>query len=192
MVSATFLSLTACFPYIMHANSRFCWCRCFSHQFPNYHQHPRSSFAVQSIMNADESGPVPVKGELVSTYEKDVVDVDYQSDTEDQELLRTDMPLESDKGYAYLKRWAKRKICSFCNDDDTSGQYGGFIGPFRIATVNRRGEEKKRTFWVHDACARYSPEVFATKENEWYNVTAALRRGRGMVKFFYSTMCSYS
>ncbi|RUS18774.1 hypothetical protein BC937DRAFT_88346 [Endogone sp. FLAS-F59071] len=153
---------------------------CFSHQFPDYHQHPRSSFAVQSIMNADESGPVPVKGELVSTYEKDVVDVDYQSDTEDQELLRTDMPLESDKGYAYLKRWAKRKICSFCNDDDTSGQYGGFIGPFRIATVNRRGEEKKRTFWVHDACARYSPEVFVTKENEWYNVTAALRRGRGM------------
>ncbi|RUP51248.1 hypothetical protein BC936DRAFT_149251, partial [Jimgerdemannia flammicorona] len=153
---------------------------CFSHQFPEYHHHPRSSFAVQSIMNTDELGPVPVKGELVSTYEKDVVDVDYQSDTEDQELLRADMPLDSDKGYAYLKRWSKRKICSFCNDDDTSGQYGGFIGPFVIATMNRRGEEKKRSFWVHDACARYSPEVFVTKEDEWYNVTAALRRGRGM------------
>ncbi|RCH85744.1 hypothetical protein CU098_000026, partial [Rhizopus stolonifer] len=77
--------------------------------------------------------------------------------------------------------WRRRKVCAFCNDDDdNSEELGQFIGPFIISTFNKNGVEKKRSFWAHDACARYSPEVFCTPEGKWYNVTLALRRGRGM------------
>lgn len=85
------------------------------------------------------------------------------------------------EGYKFLKRWQRRKVCAFCNDDDdTSEELGQFIGPFIIATYNKNGVERKRQFWAHDSCARYSPEVFCTPEGKWYNVTLALRRGRGM------------
>lgn len=96
------------------------------------------------------------------------------------------VPIETDQGYKYLKRWRRRKVCAFCNDDDdTSEELGQFIGPFVIATFNKNGAEKKRSFWAHDACARYSPEVFCTPEGKWYNVTLALRRGRGMVNYYF-------
>lgn len=98
-----------------------------------------------------------------------------------------DVPIDTDEGYKYLKRWRRRKVCAFCNDDDdTSDDLGQFIGPFVIATFNKNGVEKKRSFWAHDSCARYSPEVFCTPEGKWYNVTLALRRGRGMVKYTFS------
>jgi hypothetical protein len=99
-------------------------------------------------------------------------------------IFSGDVPIDTDQGYKYLKRWRRRKVCAFCNDDDdTSEELGQFIGPFVIATFNKNGVEKKRSFWAHDACARYSPEVFCTPEGKWYNVTLALRRGRGMVKY---------
>lgn len=101
-------------------------------------------------------------------------------DPED-ECLSSAAPIESDEGYKYLSQWKKRKICALCNDDDITPDLGGFIGPFIIETYNKRGEEKRKTFWIHDACGRYSPEVVVTKENKWYNVTIALRRGRGVV-----------
>jgi hypothetical protein len=102
-----------------------------------------------------------------------------------------------DQGYKYLKRWQRRKVCAFCNDDDdTSEDLGKFIGPFVITSINKNGALKKRSFWVHDACARHSPEVFCTPEGKWYNVTLALRRGRGVVRgtfeegifFFFSNL----
>lgn len=112
-----------------------------------------------------------------------------QNDTENSsfdasKIFTGNIPIDTDQGYKYLKRWKRRKLCAFCNDDDdTSEELGQFIGPFVIATFNKNGVEKKRSFWAHDSCARYSPEVFCTPEGKWYNVTLALRRGRGMVKF---------
>ncbi|KAG0171140.1 hypothetical protein DFQ30_001412 [Apophysomyces sp. BC1015] len=173
--------------------------RCFDQNFPFWHQHPRSSFAVQAVIDA-ELGPMPIKGELVTVWEEDVIDnvpattgTADDDDDDDDEKDEGDMPgtveasqvfsgiMEADQGYKYLKRWQRRKVCAFCNDDDdTSVELGKFIGPFVIATFNKNGVEKKRSFWAHYACAKYSPEVFCTPEGKWYNVTLALRRGRGM------------
>ncbi|KAL0083611.1 hypothetical protein J3Q64DRAFT_1138071 [Phycomyces blakesleeanus] len=140
-------------------------------------------------------GPMPIKGELVTVWEEDILEEipdDTQDDLNDpddmfsgtmeaSEVFSGVAPLDEDQGYKFLKRWQRRKVCAFCNDDDdTSTELGKFIGPFVITSFNKNGTEKKRSFWAHDACARYSPEVFCTSEGKWYNVTIALRRGRGM------------
>ncbi|KAI9265087.1 hypothetical protein BDA99DRAFT_507676 [Phascolomyces articulosus] len=190
--------------------------RCFDQNFPFWHHHPRSSFAVQAVINS-EIGPMPIKGELVTVWEEDILDditnknntnnstnaegegpqdenrqEGERNGTQQQEpqheieeaskVFTGAAPIETaEQGYKYLKRWQRRKVCAFCNDDDdTSSELGQFIGPFVIATYNKNGVERKRQFWAHDACARYSPEVFCTPEGKWYNVTLALRRGRGM------------
>ncbi|KAI7883175.1 hypothetical protein K492DRAFT_235544 [Lichtheimia hyalospora FSU 10163] len=178
---------------------------CFDQQFPFWHEHPRSSFAVQAVIDA-EAGPMPIKGELVTVWEEDVIEdpcaiaADTNAEGGDMTTTKATTSKQADhveeasqvftgssaidtaeQGYKYLKRWQRRKVCAFCNDDDdTSEDLGKFIGPFVIATFNKNGVERKRQFWVHDACARYSPEVFCTPEGKWYNVTLALRRGRGM------------
>ncbi|CEG77422.1 hypothetical protein RMATCC62417_12176 [Rhizopus microsporus] len=155
--------------------------RCFDQNFPFWHEHPRSSFAIQAVIDA-EAGPRPIKGELVTVWEEDVLEEEHQQEEQDASSIFTgETAIEGDQGYKFLKRWKRRKVCAFCNDDDdTSEDLGSFIGPFIIATYNKNGVEKKRSFWAHDACARYSPEVFCTPEGKWYNVTLALRRGRGM------------
>ncbi|KAI9255496.1 hypothetical protein BY458DRAFT_520176 [Sporodiniella umbellata] len=155
--------------------------RCFDQNFPFWHEHPRSSFAIQAVIDA-ESGPRPIKGELVTVWEEDVLEEEQQQEEVSASSIFTgEVPIDSDQGYKFLKRWKRRKVCAFCNDDDdTSKDLGQFIGPFVIATYNKNGVEKKRSFWAHDSCARYSPEVFCTPEGKWYNVTLALRRGRGM------------
>lgn len=152
--------------------------RCFAHQFPNYHEHPRCSFAVQSVID-DEAIKMSSKGEVVKTFERDVFDTTYKEPEFD--ITSDKMPLDTDMGYLYLQAWNMRKICGFCNDDDTN-QLGGFIAPYPFVsnTYTRHGE-KQKTFWSHYACAKYSPEVFFTKSNEWYNVTLAWKRGRSMV-----------
>ncbi|KAI8342076.1 hypothetical protein BC941DRAFT_415299 [Chlamydoabsidia padenii] len=234
------------------ANSFDLCLQCFDHNFPFWHEHPRSSFAVQSVIDTD-IGPRPIKGELVTVWEEDVMgdedsmqaptnvltsDILFgnQEATVDQttssaapltpistppttmitapltstptipspessstnllplsptktgsttleasQIFSGQTSIGSDQGYKYLKRWQRRKVCSFCNDDDdTSEDLGKFIGPFVITSFNKNGTEKKRSFWVHDACARHSPEVFCTPEGKWYNVTLALRRGRAV------------
>ncbi|KAG0790427.1 hypothetical protein G6F21_005814 [Rhizopus arrhizus] len=169
-------------PSIGHDYRSFELClRCFDQNFPFWHEHPRSSFAIQAVIDA-EIGPRPIKGELVTVWEEDVLEEEpLQEDTNASNIFTGEIPIDSDQGYKYLKRWKRRKVCAFCNDDDdTSEELGQFIGPFVIATYNKNGVEKKRSFWAHDACARYSPEVFCTPEGKWYNVTLALRRGRGM------------
>lgn len=139
---------------------------------------------------------MPIKGELVTVWEEDVI-MDETNNNNDEEgegepaagtieasqvFSGTDAIVTAEEGYKFLKRWQRRKVCAFCNDDDdTSDELGKFIGPFLIATYNKNGVERKRQFWAHYACARYSPEVFCTPEGKWYNVTLALRRGRGMV-----------
>lgn len=96
-----------------------------------------------------------------------------------------DIAAHDKHGYLFLQKWSNRKICAFCNDDDDSSQeLGSFVGPF-VSITTKLGQEKKRTFWVHDACARYSPEVrFSAVDGKWYNVTRALKRGRSMVSWY--------
>jgi SAM-dependent methyltransferase len=65
--------------------------------------------------------------------------------------------------------------CAFCQD--TSEDYSPFISlqPFIV-------ESKKsvQRYWAHDACARFSPEVYVSPEGDWYNVSRALSRGKNI------------
>ncbi|OBZ81845.1 hypothetical protein A0J61_10106 [Choanephora cucurbitarum] len=200
--------------------------RCFDQSFPFWHEHPRSGFAVQSVIDS-AVGPRPIKGELVTIWEEDILDTSVSNEersksttailnteaetrnlpvengspienspntellngkengietaTDASQVFKGNTAIQIDQGYKLLKKWRSRKVCAFCNDDeDNSEELGQFIGPFIISTFNKNGTEKKRSFWAHDSCARYSPEVFCTPEGKWYNVTLALRRGRGM------------
>lgn len=47
--------------------------RCFDQNFPFWHDHPRSSFAVQAVIDT-EIGPRPIKGELVTVWEEDILE----------------------------------------------------------------------------------------------------------------------
>jgi hypothetical protein len=158
---------------------------CFSNAYPEYHDHPRSSFATKVIVGP--RGVRPVKGGIITRFEKDLMDLNYKEAERPNSALVPDlhfqamMGLESDQGFAYLDQWKDRKVCAFCNDDGTTKDF--FIGPqpFLLASTNRYGDTKKRSFWAHDACARHSPEVIQAKDGSWYNVSMAMRRGRTVV-----------
>ncbi|KAJ1952806.1 hypothetical protein IWQ62_006140, partial [Dispira parvispora] len=182
---------------------------CFEHQFPTYHEHPKSSFAMQwllsptqgvqysgngalvdsvhpedTIPNAvthsrlkpEELGPT---GELVQSFERDEFDETYH----DKQIgLSSKKTPASDNAASleYYLQYMNRMVCAFCLDDEFTGSLAGeFVGPypFKYPVKSQHGVTKYRTFWVHDACARYSPEVVVV-DGVWYNVTAALRRGR--------------
>jgi len=157
---------------------------CFSNAFPEHHDHPRSSFATKVIVGPH--GVHPVKGGIITRFEKDQLDQTYTapaplkpaiSDTGESEWLG----LDADQGYLMTERWKTKKICAFCNDEGTVKD--SFLGPlpFLMSSTNRHGETKRRSFWAHNNCARYSPEVIQAKDGTWYNVTTAMRRGRTVV-----------
>ncbi|KAF9317926.1 hypothetical protein BG003_000155 [Podila horticola] len=131
-------------------------------------------------------GVRPVKGGIITRFEKDVLDLEYKEPEKPaapamsaEEQLHAMMSLENDQSYVYLDQWRERKVCAFCNDEGTANK-DPFIGPypFLLASTNRYGDAKKRNFWAHDACARHSPEVIQGKDGTWYNVSMAMRRGR--------------
>lgn len=161
---------------------------CFSNAFPEHHDHPRSSFATKVIVGP--KGVRPVKGGIITRFEKDVLDLEYKEpekpaaptlSPEDQ--LNAMMSLDNDQNYVYLDQWRERKVCAFCNDEGLANK-DPFIGPypFLLASTNRYGDAKKKNFWAHDACARHSPEVIQGKDGTWYNVSMAMRRGRTVVR----------
>ena len=176
---------------------------CFDHFFPNSHQHPRSGFAIQAVIidKLNQQNHVNDNTRTV-LWEEDILQEQSNNLIEEEEEEEEDTSLDASKvftgindfstrdklGYLFLQKWQDRKICAFCNDDDDSSQeLGPFIGPFVNNSIKRLGQEKKRTFWAHDACARYSPEViYSADEGKWYNIARALRRGRSMVKVFYT------
>lgn len=158
---------------------------CFSNAYPEHHDHPRSSFATKVIVGP--RGVRPVKGGIITRFEKDLMDLEYKEIERPENALVPDLHFqammgpENDQGFLYLDQWKDRKVCAFCNDDGTAKDH--FIGPqpFLLASTNRYGDTKKRNFWAHDACARHSPEVIQAKDGSWYNVSMAMRRGRTVV-----------
>lgn len=164
---------------------------CFDHCFPNWHQHPRSGFAIQAVIT-DNTRMVLWEEDVLQKQDNNSIEEGEEADT----LLNTskvftgidDISTRDKHSYLLLQKWKDRKICAFCNDDDDSSQeLGSFIGPFINTSIKKLGQERKRTFWAHDACARYSPEVsYAVDEGKWYNVARALRRGRSMVNDLYT------
>ncbi|KAI8320186.1 hypothetical protein GQ54DRAFT_334987 [Martensiomyces pterosporus] len=71
--------------------------------------------------------------------------------------------------------------CAFCGDEDPNDkELGGFASsrPFILTSHTEDGAVKRRRFWTHYACAKYSPEVLVSESGQWYNVAAALKRAR--------------
>ncbi|KAG9061064.1 hypothetical protein KI688_007693 [Linnemannia hyalina] len=130
---------------------------CFSNAYPDYHDHPRSSFATKVIVGP--RGVRPVKGGIITRFEKDLMDLEYKEPERPDTALVPDlhfqamMGLESDQGFLYLdQQWKDKKVCAFCNDDGTSKDF--FIGPqpFLLASTNR---EKGATIGCFDPkCGR--------------------------------------
>ncbi|KNC99570.1 uncharacterized protein SPPG_04959 [Spizellomyces punctatus DAOM BR117] len=160
---------------------------CFQQDFPLDHPHPIQSFAVEPLLDTDDPTRRKFKdGELVSTFVLDEFDTSYiamgtnQSQI-DAETVVTAIPM--------VPR------CAFCHSERTD-IVGPFIGPhpFRNTRISGRrmplpSSEKKNSgknrrvpiFWAHDACARFSPEVYFMKDSgKWHNVLKALARGRGV------------
>ena len=161
---------------------------CFSNAFPEYHDHPRSSFATKVMVGPH--GVHPVKGGIITRFEKDQLDLTYSEpklpnttvlDAENEGGLSGWIDQNSDQGYLMAERLKSRKICVFCNDEGT--EKDSFLGPlpFLLSSTNRYGVTKRRSFWAHNYCARYSPEVIQAKDGTWFNVTTAMRRGRTVV-----------
>ncbi|RKP13432.1 hypothetical protein BJ684DRAFT_16167 [Piptocephalis cylindrospora] len=171
---------------------------CFTYRFPWDHVHPRSGFARQNVLS---ESLLPfhftIPGEVVESFEKDKV---YSGSLSSGKLGKAANPTadesmaSSDAGHAFFRAWMQRRRCALCNDDteeDDSGR-NPFIGthPFLyFPGTEVDGEEarglgisipvtRKDTFWVHDRCARFSPEVYQAMDGTWYNVAATVRRGR--------------
>ncbi|KAJ2160990.1 hypothetical protein GGF46_001849 [Coemansia sp. RSA 552] len=72
--------------------------------------------------------------------------------------------------------------CGFCGEDSfgKGSLLGGFAGgrPFVITSTREDGSVRRRRFWAHEGCAKYSPEVLVSENGQWYNVAPALRRAR--------------
>lgn len=158
---------------------------CFTNDFPWNHEHPRSNFARQCVVREDQIEDMVVSGELVKKYQRDLFDYEYYERQKDS-LPVTNL-LENNQGYSYLEAFKRRRRCIFCNDDEETETVGNFIGDFPF--VMRRelidGIYKvAEVFWAHENCARFSPEVHATSDKRWFNVTIAARRGRKLVKYF--------
>ncbi|RKP34955.1 hypothetical protein BJ085DRAFT_40155 [Dimargaris cristalligena] len=119
--------------------------------------------------------PLALAGEIVQSFEKDQFDTNYKAPDP--------CPDNGEQDFEFYKKYMSRKICAFCLDDEKApgSKTGPFIGPYPFVypVSSRKGTTKFRQFWAHDACARYSPEVVVVND-EWYNVTAALKRGRQM------------
>ncbi|KAL9549210.1 hypothetical protein PS6_006192 [Mucor atramentarius] len=158
---------------------------CFDHCFPDWHQHPRSGFAIEAITDSPNQLQNNDTSSSSSIWEEDILDcIDETALSLEASKIFTDVDntaIQDEYGYLLLQKWKDRKICAFCNDDDDNWQeLGPFVGPF-VSITTKLGQEKKRTFWVHEACAKYSPEVrYSAVDGKWYNVTRALKRGRSM------------
>ncbi|KAI9592420.1 hypothetical protein BDF19DRAFT_451717 [Syncephalis fuscata] len=143
---------------------------CFTNFFPWHHQHPRSSFAEQCVLDESSITSVKTTRELAVRYELDLFDYTFNPKTDLLDATKTleefsaacgrdgistttattasaitaVEPInvtvkaslaEADTGYAFLERWSKRRRCALCNDDETGGELGDFIGPCRITIM---------------------------------------------------------
>ncbi|KAI8908265.1 hypothetical protein DFJ77DRAFT_170976 [Powellomyces hirtus] len=171
---------------------------CFQYDFPVEHPHPMSSFASEPILNADDSllSKTFKGGELVSSFALDEFDERYITD----ESSKCISPTSSATHIKPTPTIAITPRCAFCNSEDTSDQHGLFVGPHPFknprplacqrggveaahssGSSGKLGKKKAPVLWAHDACARFSPEVYvATETGMWYNVLKAWRRSRGV------------
>ncbi|KAI9466473.1 hypothetical protein BX667DRAFT_485138 [Coemansia mojavensis] len=155
---------------------------CFSKSFPSDHPHPPTCFARSAVGDID--GVVQFTSNVLSKYRKQSLAANSDSSVDMfADVVAVYEPDEFDTSYnmpsATGNTWSK---CAFCGEEAVYERdiLGGFAGdhPFILASTTEDGTSLRRRFWAHDACARYSPEVLVSDSGKWFNVAAALRRGR--------------
>ncbi|KAJ1569288.1 hypothetical protein HK096_003589, partial [Nowakowskiella sp. JEL0078] len=136
---------------------------CFQKRYKK-HKHPKSSFAVQQLTHGTKDAGT---SDYLHTHKPDIATIA----TPEAQLYT------STRG-THTPRAPITQICAFCNDDEPT-RGGGFIPyPFLLAEAEEGPNAKARKlFWVHDSCARFTPEVVVGSEG-WMNITTALKRAR--------------
>ena len=167
--------------------------QCFQAFFPLHHEHPRESFiqiaiptisqamvrstpapssnvsgpedcpAVASSSTAADADVAPMNAMTLAGFEPDQFDEQYDAALDDLSIVYGS---------------GKPRCCELCLEDTSAGPFVGekpFLYPSSL-------QKKTKHFWIHDACARHSPEVLVTADNVWYNVVKAVRRGRSIVR----------
>ncbi|KAJ1913092.1 hypothetical protein H4219_005352 [Mycoemilia scoparia] len=128
---------------------------------------------------------------IINSLNNTVANSDNQDGVSNAQSLEGNaIPMDAGQSYGILKKHHHRRRCGFCGEDDlgesnTDGSRNGsgFISeiPLLSTQVLSDGVVKHRRFWAHITCALYSPEVvMVEKTNKWYNVAAAMRRGRSL------------
>ena len=114
--------------------------------------------------------------ETCEGMEEDVFDLDYNGANETSVEITSVGASNYGKAIMPLPR---SKTCALCNND--SEEESLFVGPYPFI-LPLTDVESKKVFWVHEACAKFSPEVFFTDKPEvrWFNVAQAVRRGRNI------------
>nr|KAJ3420355.1 hypothetical protein HK105_005779 [Polyrhizophydium stewartii] len=128
---------------------------CFQCNFP-FHRHPRSSFAVQAIMEHLPSGrqrlPCELGGKFVTTFELDYFDLDYYGAGGPESMTLAE-----------------------------AAAMHALVAKPRESSRAPNKKRRKKIFWAHETCAKFTPEVYVSPDTgEWYNVLRALRRARNM------------
>ncbi|KAJ1675381.1 hypothetical protein EV182_001383, partial [Spiromyces aspiralis] len=97
--------------------------------------------------------------------------------------------VDTSHSHNILRQYRLRRRCAFCGEDELVSEEKGleFISniPFLSIRTFSNGKSKYQRFWAHIACAKHSPEVVVIRDPEngeevWYNVAAAMRRGRSL------------
>jgi hypothetical protein len=144
---------------------------CFQYEFPDDHEHPKSSFSMQTVdyVYYQQQGEEPSKKSRCVLV---------------KDVFLDETPNVSGKDFFDVTMKHEYRTCILCGDFE-DGLSNRFLSEKPLVRLNERKEEKG-FFWIHDACARYSPEVCRDAQGNWYNIASAVRRGRSIVSRGYN------
>jgi hypothetical protein len=143
----------------------------FFERFATYTKHSQ----VETI--TDDLGLI----ETLPDFVEDTFDTEYQENGDYETELITSLGTSN-----YTKALIplpKRRVCALCNNDSETASPFVRPNPFILPlTETEKKKHKKKVFWIHEACAKFSPEVlhFEGEISRWFNVAEAVRRGRNL------------
>ena len=139
---------------------------CFQYEFPEDHEHPKSSFSMQTVdyVYYQQQGEEPSKKSRCVLV---------------RDVFLDEAPNIPGKDFFDITMKHEYRTCILCGDFEDA-LANRFLSEKPLVRLNERKEDKG-FFWIHDSCARYSPEVCRDSQGNWYNIASAVRRGRSIV-----------
>ena len=128
-----------------------------------------------------------ISKEELRRYEEEEAWLEYEDEVDRFTLVQDIITTQSSK-----------MCCALCSSA-VEEEYGPLLGPF-LSRTSESNSNPLEGFYVHEACARYTPEVCCENKNViqneavapikidarekdtvWYNIAEAVKRGRGIV-----------